>query len=87
MYKPNQYAAFLIANGLCISFLQQTELKQQENYDILISTFEEEKAYDFYTITPILQYSKNGQDYFYNMHDVIYGVLIPDEEKIQKIIN
>lgn len=73
--------------NLNYNFNESTELKQQENYDIIISTFEEEKAFDFYTITPILQYSKNGQDYFYNMHDVIYGVLIPDEEKIQKIIN
>lgn len=73
--------------NLNYNFDESTELKQQENYDILISTFEEEKEYDFYTITPILQYSKNGEDYYYNMHDVIYSVLLPDEEKIQRIIN
>lgn len=66
-------------------FYNDIKLKKQEKYNIVIASFEQEEEYDFYTVTPILQYSKNDHEYSHIMPGVIYGILIPDEDKIKKI--
>lgn len=69
------------------NFPDSTKINQQENYNISVDYFTEIKKFDFYTITPILQYSLEDQLYYYNMPSVIFGILIPDEEKINIIID
>ena|GEM_PF-1943107 len=69
------------------TFKENREWKPQEINHILVSSFDVKNEFDFYTITPILRYSINGSDYAYNMPGVIYGIFIPDEEKVKKIIS
>lgn len=61
----------------------------QEKMQIKIEHFNRKsnENFDFMTITPILSYKFENQDYLYNMPGVIYGMLDPDIDKIKKIIN
>ncbi|WP_053367702.1 hypothetical protein [Bacillus sp. FJAT-27245] len=45
-----------------------------------------ETEYDFTMITPIFTYSLAGEEYRYNMPGVLYGVMLSDQEKINRII-
>ncbi|WP_222928842.1 hypothetical protein [Neobacillus piezotolerans] len=45
-----------------------------------------ETEYDFATITPILSYQLGGQEYSSYMPGVLYGAMLTDKEKIEKIL-
>lgn len=78
-------------NILSHNFESQTLILANESNKIIIPEFKnnniEKNEIDFYTITPILKYSIKDSNLFYNMPGVIYGILISDEEKIERVIN
>lgn len=45
-----------------------------------------EEDFDFYTITPILDYKVDQKEYLYNMPSVLYGIMDSEIEIIKKII-
>lgn len=72
---------------LTYTFEPEIRLDPQKSHHIIVSSFETEEEFDFYTVTPLLHYSINGNDQVYPMPGVLYGVLDPDEEKVKRIIN
>ena len=77
-----------LAEEISYSFNKPLVLSHQDVKRIKIDNFNinELENYDFITLTPILSYSINGQNYQYNMPGVVYGMFSADEELIQKII-
>jgi hypothetical protein len=78
-----------LTGEISYQFNQSFSFQPKEEKRIKIDSFhkESEENYDFMTITPILSYTLEDNEYVYNMPGVIYGVLDSDVDKIKKIIN
>jgi hypothetical protein len=67
-------------------FEDHIHIEPDSTANILITSFQLTQQYDFYTVTPIAEYSLNNDDYLYYMPGVLYGIMASDEEKIERII-
>jgi hypothetical protein len=76
-----------LTEGILYQFKDSFQITPGEVKHIQIDEFDHKIEHDFMTVTPILSYSLEGREYLYNMPGVIYGILDPDEDKINKIIN
>lgn len=75
-------------NGLFqYAFTANVKVGTNETFHLVIEEFNQEGNYDFYQITPILHYSSSDGIKHYHMPGVLYRALIPDEEKINLILN
>lgn len=54
--------------------------------EVKVTSVSVDSSYDFYTITPILGYTKNAEKNEFVMPPVLYGVTLADEKKIDRII-
>ncbi len=68
-------------------FKDENPIEVNQKKNLVIPSIEFENEFDFYTLTPLLTYSIKGQEYTYNMPGVIYGITLPDEEKIKRIVS
>lgn len=68
------------------SFPQNTKVEKQGTHSISIPSFEMEDYFDFYTISPVLQYHVQNKKSTYVLPGVMYYTLLSDEEKIQRIL-
>ncbi|WP_407545313.1 hypothetical protein [Priestia sp. HNGD-A6] len=69
-------------------FNNDLQLQPQKQSTIKVNNFylKNKEQYDFITMTPIVSYKINNNQYTYHMPGVIYGALDSDQEKLNKII-
>ncbi|MBX9996893.1 MULTISPECIES: hypothetical protein [Priestia] len=69
-------------------FNNNLQLQPQKQSTIEVNDFylKNKEEYDFITMTPIVSYKINNNQYTYHMPGVIYGALDSDQEKLNKII-
>jgi hypothetical protein len=78
-----------LTGDISYQFVETFKFQPNEGKQIQIDTFtkKSEEEHDFMTITPILSYSLEDENYLYNMPGVVYGVLDSDTDKIKKMID
>ncbi|WP_301723772.1 hypothetical protein [Planococcus shixiaomingii] len=68
-----------------MSLVKIKKLNSKDIKNLEIPSLNYQKAYDFYTITPIVSYSLGGQDFSSYTPGVMFNILMSDEEKIKVI--
>ncbi len=77
-----------ITKTISHKFNNDLQLQPKKQSAIVVNDFylKNKKEYDFITMTPIVSYKINNDQYTYHMPGVIYGALDSDQEKLNKII-
>lgn len=76
-----------IADNLVFEFKEEVQIPNGEIEKLTISKFNEMNQHDFYTITPIVEYVRNDETNQYYMPGVVFGVMVEDDVKMEKILN
>lgn len=79
-----------LSRGIFYQFHDDFKFPPKENKQVKINDFnkKDNAVYDFMTISPILSYTIDNDTkvYNYNMPGVIYNILDPDIEKMEKMV-
>lgn len=73
-------------HNLAYSFDSSIEFLPAESKEVTVPTFHIEDAYDFYTFSPIADYTLDGVSDYTHLPGVMFRLTDPDEEKIERII-
>lgn len=77
-----------LTGSFSYEFPEYIEMTKDVPVNLSVPAFKiAEEDFDFYTITPILEYEVNQEDYHYHMPGVLYGIMDSEIEIIKRIID
>lgn len=76
-----------ITGTLLHNFDEEVVIPAKTNQLVQVDKISFKKEYDFYMITPVLEYTKNEEVDNYTMPGVLYGITLPDEQRVNLILD